>query len=88
MPKTRRNFWAAKINQNRKRDIEVTSALENANWRQLTIWECAFRGRTAIGAEETIIRAAKWICENEATTEIRGGAEESEGSAGRARNLC
>lgn len=40
IPKTRTEWWAAKLNRNRARDAEVHSALEAAGWRVFVIWEC------------------------------------------------
>ena len=40
IPKSRRHFWAPKLNGNAKRDSENISKLSKLGWRQLTIWEC------------------------------------------------
>ena len=45
LPKTRPEFWSAKINRNRDRDDEVRSALQGEGWRCFTIWECALGGK-------------------------------------------
>jgi len=71
MPDTRREFWDEKITRNRQRDAEVRSLLAASGWRQLTIWECAFRGSGKIGLPATIERAAAWLRSKEATGEIR-----------------
>jgi DNA mismatch endonuclease (patch repair protein) len=71
MPDTRRAFWDAKISRNRQRDAEVRAMLASAGWRQLTIWECAFRGPKKIGLPATIERAAAWLCSTDPTGEIR-----------------
>ena len=39
-PKTRIEWWTAKLTRNRERDVEVRSFLEAAGWRVLIIWEC------------------------------------------------
>ncbi|MFA5862744.1 MAG: very short patch repair endonuclease [Candidatus Thermoplasmatota archaeon] len=39
LPKTRREFWRAKIARNEERDTHVTAALEAEGWRVLRIWE-------------------------------------------------
>lgn len=48
LPKTRPEFWAAKIGKNRIRDLRVTAELEALGWRVLTVWECSLRGKTAL----------------------------------------
>lgn len=40
LPKTRAEWWAAKLARNKARDREVTRALRNAGWTVLRIWEC------------------------------------------------
>ncbi|MCL4773089.1 MAG: DNA mismatch endonuclease Vsr [Burkholderiaceae bacterium] len=72
LPGTRRPFWRAKISRNVERDAEVARLLEQQGWRQLTIWECAFRGPDSIGIEETVRRTARWMTSRRARGEIRG----------------
>lgn len=43
IPKTRPEFWEAKIEANRARDGRAVEALLNAGWRVLVVWECATR---------------------------------------------
>ncbi len=45
LPATRREFWRAKIDANRHRDVRAHEALLASGWRVLTIWECSVRGR-------------------------------------------
>ena len=40
MPKTNRSYWSAKIARNRERDTTTLSALREAGWDVLVIWEC------------------------------------------------
>ncbi len=40
LPKTRTEWWAAKLARNRARDAEVRAALEAAGWRVIVVWEC------------------------------------------------
>jgi len=40
LPKTRAEWWAAKLSRNRARDREVSLALSNAKWKVVRIWEC------------------------------------------------
>lgn len=45
LPQTRREFWAKKIEGNRRRDRIVQARLIAANWRVIVIWECTLKGR-------------------------------------------
>lgn len=40
IPKTRSEWWAAKLARNKERDAEVRAELEAAGWRVVVIWEC------------------------------------------------
>lgn len=46
LPKTRSEFWTAKIKANRERDIRVQRQLQQLGWRVEVIWECQIRGVT------------------------------------------
>lgn len=76
LPATRPNFWQAKINGNRLRDKSIRTALENAGWRHLTIWECALKGKTKRGISELADSIAEWL-EGKATTQVIRGKDEA-----------
>ncbi len=40
LPKTRSEWWAAKLARNKGRDVAVRTELEAAGWRVFVIWEC------------------------------------------------
>ncbi len=40
MPKTRSEFWLAKIQGTKDRDMRNKTLLECAGWRVLELWEC------------------------------------------------
>lgn len=40
VPKTRVEFWRAKIERNAARDATVQKMLRDAGWRILAVWEC------------------------------------------------
>jgi DNA mismatch endonuclease (patch repair protein) len=71
-PKTRPEFWAAKIGANRKRDSAVGALLKKAGWRRLVIWECALRRQPQDVIERVADDAAKWIKSKRSHGEIRG----------------
>lgn len=39
-PKSRKEFWTAKVARNKTRDARSSDALETAGWGILTVWEC------------------------------------------------
>jgi DNA mismatch endonuclease (patch repair protein) len=47
VPKTRTEYWTAKLARNAARDRDAAIALEEAGWEALTIWECELRDPSA-----------------------------------------
>jgi DNA mismatch endonuclease, patch repair protein len=45
LPKTRPEFWHAKIESNRTRDVRVDQELRALGWRPLHVWECELRNK-------------------------------------------
>ena len=43
IPKTNTSFWLDKITSNKARDARDESALNEAGWRVVTIWECELK---------------------------------------------
>jgi DNA mismatch endonuclease (patch repair protein) len=43
LPKTRTEFWAAKLAANRERDARKVGQLNDAGWRVMTVWQCSLR---------------------------------------------
>ena len=72
LPRTRTEFWAAKILRNQQRDIAVRQQLQQAKWRSLTIWECAVRGRGNLGLDQVTFETSAWLLGSAANLEIRG----------------
>jgi len=44
LPKTRPEFWQAKIDSNRSRDERVKTQLTEMRWNTVEVWECSLRG--------------------------------------------
>ncbi|WP_420471290.1 very short patch repair endonuclease [Brevundimonas sp. FT23042] len=42
-PKANADYWIAKIDRNRTRDLTNAGALLTAGWRVITVWECAMK---------------------------------------------
>ncbi len=40
MPKSRLDFWKPKLAGNSDRDQRIRTALQEAGWRVIVIWEC------------------------------------------------
>lgn len=45
LPKTRAEWWAAKLGRNKTRDLFVTRSLRNAGWKVIRVWECDLKPR-------------------------------------------
>jgi DNA mismatch endonuclease (patch repair protein) len=71
-PRSREDFWREKIGGNRLRDQRAAEALGDEGWRVLTIWECAFRGRSAEQKDAVLDQAANWIKGNRLRGELKG----------------
>lgn len=72
LPGTRTEFWQEKITANRNRDRDVAKNLEQAGWRQGTVWECALRGKAKVGLDVVIRQIVDWLPSDIKTIEIRG----------------
>ncbi|WP_349744888.1 very short patch repair endonuclease [Stenotrophomonas geniculata] len=44
LPKTRPEFWQAKIESNQSRDRRVNDQLKSLRWHVVEVWECSLRG--------------------------------------------
>jgi len=51
MPKSRVEYWGAKIDANRRRDEKKRRALRAMGWRVLTVWECELRNPDRLSAK-------------------------------------
>jgi DNA mismatch endonuclease, patch repair protein len=71
VPGTRQAFWVSKIEKNRERDEAVIHRTLQADWRHLTVWECAFRGPKQIGLDMTVRKIVAWISGSRKTGVIR-----------------
>lgn len=43
LPTTNTDFWVAKIEGNRKRDMQKEMALREIGWRVFTVWQCELK---------------------------------------------
>ncbi len=50
VPKANRDYWVAKVDRNRARDVRNREALEALGWRVETVWECELKDRAGLEA--------------------------------------
>lgn len=70
-PATRREFWSAKLDRTRERDLEAGDQLRATGWRVATVWECALRGRGRMTAAEVVNRLELWLAGAQETLDVR-----------------
>ena len=71
-PVTNRGFWRKKIKRNRKGDRIAINKLGEANWRVMTIWECAMRGRLRQDRSKMLERISRWLLSSGMSAVIKG----------------
>ena len=71
-PKSREEFWRAKIERNREVDARVAHSLLTAGWRRGVVWECALKGRARWSVDDVITQCAAWLRSDAPSIEIRG----------------
>jgi DNA mismatch endonuclease, patch repair protein len=64
-PATRNSFWQEKIAKNVVRDKRAVEELKRMNWRALTVWECAIRGRNKLPLDRVFSRCERFIMEED-----------------------
>lgn len=72
LPTSRVDFWTEKIDRNRERDIAVRWKLDELDWRHMTVWECALKGRTKLPIVDVIDRVSDWLRSGTDAAEIEG----------------
>ena len=50
VPKANRDYWTAKVDRNRARDVANRGKLEAAGWRVEAVWECELKDAAALEA--------------------------------------
>ena len=71
-PKTRPEFWSAKIARNREVDHLAEQRLLSEWWRVATIWECALKGRERLALDDISRCCADWLRSDRQSLVIRG----------------
>ncbi|TWI11987.1 very short patch repair endonuclease [Aerolutibacter ruishenii] len=72
LPKTRSDFWKAKIEANRERDARVAKRLESLGWMTETLWECELRGASSQERINAIANLAQRIRSGELDDRTNG----------------
>lgn len=70
LPGTRPEFWLAKIERNKAKDLANAAKLDSAGWRVATVWECALRDWKP-PVDAVADRLAEWLRSSSAWIEIR-----------------
>lgn len=61
LPKTNVEFWSAKIERNRKRDVEEQRQLTSMGWHCITIWECQLKPIVRQQTLESLVYTLSYI---------------------------
>ena len=75
-PSTRREFWREKIGGNKERDRRNLTAIAEAGWRIMVVWECALKGKERLDFGHVMEDLATWIESDSRIGEIRGVSKE------------
>ena len=71
-PATRTEFWKAKINATKARDLENKKALAALGLRTGTVWECALKGRQKRLPDDITNCLTDWLHTSIPVFELRG----------------
>lgn len=77
LPKSRTEFWQDKIDGNRVRDQRNYSALKQAGWKTVVIWECAVSKKRRLSEDDLVGSLVKVVRSPKMFFEIRGKSESS-----------
>lgn len=67
IPKSRVEWWTAKIGRNMERDDEVWAALTAAGWTVLVLWECEVEIAAKVEEMASLIKAAPPVVGSDAS---------------------
>jgi len=73
-PKTRPEFWRAKIGRNKAVDDRSIDALHEAGWRMATIWECALKGSRRQTLDSIIETLVIWLNSTDSDLVVEGAS--------------
>ncbi|WP_285011094.1 very short patch repair endonuclease [Pedobacter faecalis] len=64
VPKTRTEWWQAKINGNINKDLSVKALLINAGWSVIEVWECDLKKQSFSNRINELANAIRQIVKN------------------------
>lgn len=71
-PKTRPEFWKAKIERNQFVDDRNIIALRAEGWRVAVVWECTVKARPFATVSTTLDELARWLTSDALYLSLRG----------------
>jgi DNA mismatch endonuclease (patch repair protein) len=60
-PKSRQEYWDAKLNRNMERDVEIIEKLTKMGWRVYIVWECELRPHCRQQTIDNLISALRLL---------------------------
>lgn len=72
LPKTKTDFWQAKISKNKSRDLSNISKLQSLGWRTCIVWECALKRKHRLSTDSIVELLEGWLNSTDQTLEIYG----------------
>lgn len=72
-PRSREEFWRAKIEGNLERDKRNIAQLSTAEWRVGIVWECAIRGKFRRPHAHVFAQLSEWLFGELPFCSIEGG---------------
>lgn len=72
LPASNTEFWQAKIEANRVRDVRSLEALHALGWRTAVVWECSIRNRPMEGFVDLLDQLEEWIRKGSGNLDLRG----------------
>lgn len=73
-PKTRQEFWHAKITSNIARDFRLRDQLIVAGWRICEVWECTLKGRDRLPLDDVLASCDAFLRGDARTLSVGGDA--------------
>lgn len=61
LPKSNVKYWKAKIERNKKRDLDERIALKNMGWHVVQVWECQLKPKKRLQTLERLLQTLNHI---------------------------
>jgi DNA mismatch endonuclease (patch repair protein) len=72
LPRTRTEWWRAKVASNINRDQRAVECLVAMGWRAITVWQCALKGKGRLASADLAAALSNAVRMNSSLTEVRG----------------